>query len=62
MEFTVIFNTEAHPFEAPPLKARYGSGNLVPAKAFTPQSVGVPGPVISPNAKVGGVPSGSGNN
>ena len=26
---TGVFNTEAHPFQAPPAKASYGSGKLI---------------------------------
>lgn len=49
-----VFNTEAHPFEAPPLRGKYGSGGVLPPKpGFTPKSVGAPLPAISPNAKVG---------
>jgi mannosyl-oligosaccharide alpha-1,2-mannosidase len=28
MLFQVVFNTEAHPFMAPPAKVNYGSGKL----------------------------------
>lgn len=49
-----ILNTEAHPFEAPPAKSRYGSGKILPlVPGFTAQSAGAPLPAISPNAKVG---------
>ncbi|KAG1753648.1 glycoside hydrolase family 47 protein [Suillus paluster] len=44
-----VFNTECHPFKAPPAKACYGSGNLVPSKPFSPESpISVPLPAISP--------------
>lgn len=49
-----VLNTEAHPFEAPPAKSRYGSGKILPlVPGFTAQSAGAPLPAISPNAKVG---------
>ncbi|KAL6300417.1 glycoside hydrolase [Sparassis latifolia] len=42
-----VFNTEAHPFKAPPAKATYGSGNLfVPSGTFAPQAG--PLPQVSP--------------
>jgi mannosyl-oligosaccharide alpha-1,2-mannosidase len=43
-----VFNTECHPFMAPPAKATYGSGTLVPSKPFTFKT-GPPLPAISPN-------------
>ncbi|KAK1225115.1 hypothetical protein PQX77_011985 [Marasmius sp. AFHP31] len=46
-----VFNTEAHPFVAPPLKPTYGSGNLIPTTtSFAPTSIedGTL-PEISPN-------------
>ncbi|KAK1217329.1 hypothetical protein PQX77_020010 [Marasmius sp. AFHP31] len=44
-----VFNTEAHPFVAPPLKPTYGSGNLIPSTAtFAPTPVDGPLPEISP--------------
>jgi len=48
-----VFNTEAHPFEAPPAKASYGSGKLVAPKSGFVAKTGSPLPEISPNAKVG---------
>ncbi|KAJ7596035.1 glycoside hydrolase family 47 protein [Mycena floridula] len=42
-----VFNTEAHPFKAPPAKAVYGSGALKPSKPFTLRT-GPPLPAISP--------------
>ncbi|KAJ8082826.1 hypothetical protein PM082_008682 [Marasmius tenuissimus] len=45
-----VFNTEAHPFVAPPPKPTYGSGNLIPSTtAFAPTPVDGPLPEISPN-------------
>ncbi|KDR80123.1 hypothetical protein GALMADRAFT_223020 [Galerina marginata CBS 339.88] len=46
-----VFNTEAHPFMAPPAKAVYGSGILTPTKPFTLKQ-GPPLPAISPNPKL----------
>jgi mannosyl-oligosaccharide alpha-1,2-mannosidase len=52
----VVFNTEAHPFEAPPELSTYGSHLLVPSKpGFVMQSPDAPLPAISPNVKVGPV-------
>lgn len=60
--FPDVFNTEAHPFEAPAAKAQYGSGSLLaPNPGFTPQSVGAPLPAISPNAKAGSFGTNTGN-
>ncbi|KAL0069252.1 hypothetical protein AAF712_003616 [Marasmius tenuissimus] len=46
-----VFNTEAHPFVAPPPKPTYGSGNLItPTSSFAPTPVeDGPPPEISPN-------------
>jgi hypothetical protein len=60
--FVDVFNTEAHPFEAPPvLSTAYGSQRLTPSKSgFVLQSPGAPLPAISPNVKIGPVkPTGS---
>ncbi|KAF8960356.1 glycoside hydrolase family 47 protein [Flammula alnicola] len=46
-----VFNTEAHPFMAPPAKAVYGSGILTPTKPFQLKQ-GPPLPAISPNPKL----------
>ncbi|KAF9010161.1 glycoside hydrolase family 47 protein [Cyathus striatus] len=45
-----VFNTEAHPFKAPPAKAVYGSGHLAkpPTKPFQLKT-GPPLPDVSPN-------------
>ncbi|KAF8995585.1 glycoside hydrolase family 47 protein [Cyathus striatus] len=45
-----VFNTEAHPFKAPPAKAIYGSGHLAkpPTKPFQLKT-GPPLPNVSPN-------------
>ncbi|KAJ3554259.1 hypothetical protein NP233_g12459 [Leucocoprinus birnbaumii] len=57
-----VFNTEAHPFEAPPPKPKYGSGGILPPKSgFEAKSVGAPLPAISPNAKVGPAASNTGD-
>ena len=47
-----VFNTEAHPFIAPPAKDSYGSGKLVPST--TDQFVMRPGPLpgVSPVARI----------
>ena len=48
---TDVFNTEAHPFVAPPAKSSYGSGNLItPTNSFAPTTVeNGPLPEVSPN-------------
>ncbi|KAF8155649.1 glycoside hydrolase family 47 protein [Crassisporium funariophilum] len=44
-----VFNTEAHPFKAPPAKAVYGTSTIrTPSKPFTLKQ-GPPLPAISPN-------------
>ncbi|KNZ78343.1 putative mannosyl-oligosaccharide alpha-1,2-mannosidase 1B [Termitomyces sp. J132] len=43
-----VFNTEAHPFKAPPAKSMYGTNTILPSKPFTIQS-GPPLPAISPS-------------
>ncbi|KAG6896909.1 hypothetical protein C0992_005311 [Termitomyces sp. T32_za158] len=43
-----VFNTEAHPFKAPPAKSTYGTNTILPGKPFKVQS-GPPLPVISPS-------------
>ena len=50
----VVFNTEAHPFQAPRAKPVYGTPNggiQYPTKPFSIQK-GAPLPAISPNAKL----------
>ncbi|KAG2156713.1 glycoside hydrolase family 47 protein [Suillus bovinus] len=45
-----VFNTECHPFKAPPAKSNYGSGSEpkpVTGKPFSPESA--PLPAVSPN-------------
>lgn len=44
----VVFNTEAHPFKAPPPKSSYGTNRIIPGKPFTAKS-GPPLPAVSPN-------------
>ncbi|KAF8190449.1 glycoside hydrolase family 47 protein [Pholiota molesta] len=46
-----VFNTECHPFLAPPAKAVYGSGILTPSKPFQIKQ-GPPLPAISPNPRL----------
>ncbi|KAK7032614.1 hypothetical protein VNI00_012877 [Paramarasmius palmivorus] len=51
-----VFNTEAHPFIAPPAKPVYGSGapnHPVYETAFVPSKVDAPLPAISPNRFAG---------
>ncbi|KAI0366836.1 seven-hairpin glycosidase [Pilatotrama ljubarskyi] len=48
-----VFNTEAHPFIAPPEKAVYGSGTLRPASQFQPfKSTSGPLPLVSFSPKL----------
>ncbi|TFK34475.1 glycoside hydrolase family 47 protein [Crucibulum laeve] len=46
-----VFNTEAHPFKAPPAKPVYGSHTFFPSKPFA-LKFGPPLPVISPNPHI----------
>jgi mannosyl-oligosaccharide alpha-1,2-mannosidase len=43
-----VFNTECHPFKAPPALNSYGSKNFIPQKPFTPHTTNAPRPLISP--------------
>ncbi|KAG6819563.1 hypothetical protein H0H93_010728 [Arthromyces matolae] len=43
-----VFNTEAHPFKAPPAKATYATNTILPGKPFTAKA-GPPLPAISPS-------------
>ena len=45
-----VFNTECHPFKAPPAKAVYGSGSIKSPSSGVPfqSRPGPPGPAISP--------------
>jgi len=48
---THVFNTECHPLKAPPALNSYaGSGNLIPAKPFTPPATTAPRPAVSPKS------------
>lgn len=46
---TDVFNTEAHPFKAPPAKASYGSGHVKKPTGTFKMKSGGPLPAISPN-------------
>ncbi|KZT65305.1 glycoside hydrolase family 47 protein [Daedalea quercina L-15889] len=43
-----VFNTEAHPFKAPPAKAVYGSGQILESDPSAFKVISQNGPVISP--------------
>lgn len=49
--FVVVFNTEAHPFIAPPAKPVYGSGKTLASNGPFKAQAGPPLPAISPSAK-----------
>ena len=43
-----VFNTEAHPFQAPPPKPSYGSGKLIQGGQMNlPKQVSAPLPLVS---------------
>jgi len=46
-----VFNTEAHPFIAPPAKPVYGSGKTLASNGPFKAQAGPPLPAISPSAK-----------
>ena len=50
-----VFNTEAHPFKAPPLKDTYGGGTPAPTPTdpYPYQNVDTPPAQISPNPVLG---------
>ncbi len=49
---SVVFNTEAHPYIAPPAKASYGSGKLAPSSSQPFQTNSGPLPLVSAAAKI----------